>query len=186
MQKCFSSLSLGDEHSLCPQGQNGFHCALYMLGAPETSQHSEKSRRCLSFERLPSSKEPGNYIAADLSIQTLLQPVQRYDCYTEPCNSPSRPSSPSLFPNSYRSPNQKGDGFLPGLAAGFSDFFSVNGKTEENISNATWSNMNFLPLWVPLGQEQRNLRFFGNTRATYTIKRVEHLSPPGETEDCLA
>lgn len=91
----------------------------------------------MSSERLPRSKELGNRISADLSTQTLLQPVQRYDFYAELYNSPSRPSSPSLFPDSYRGPSQKGDGFLPGLAAGFSDFFSVYGKTEEHTSDAT-------------------------------------------------
>lgn len=38
--------------------------------------------------------------------------------------------------NAYRGLSQTGDSFLPGLAAGFSDFFSVNGKTEEDISDA--------------------------------------------------
>lgn len=59
----------------------------------------------MSSERLPRSKELGNHISADVSTQALLQPVQRYDFDTELCNSPSRPSSPSLFPNAYRGPS---------------------------------------------------------------------------------
>lgn len=89
----------------------------------------------MSSERLPKSKELGNHIAADLSAQTLLQSIQ--GTFTQSSATPPA-QPPAHLPehtNAYRDLSQTGDSFLPGLAAGFSDFFSVNGKTEEDISD---------------------------------------------------
>lgn len=89
----------------------------------------------MSSERLHRSRELGN-ISADLPSQTAAACAE-VSLLHRTIQLPSRHSSPVSLPKHIEAPATQGDGFLPGLAAGFSDFFTVSGKTEEDISDTT-------------------------------------------------